>query len=275
MEKSTLWSRIGAWLRGDEPGDSLDRGSPESTSGSNSPTIDKRTDPNGPMTQREPSVATGTSLPSSRVSPSAAGVERQSDAKFTWSKRPDSAGQRGDAASYDRLTELVGSIQEHLKSQVQEADVLVEALDRLAEGIERLPDTAKGELGALERIGNDLATGLASMKRLENAMARLPELTEANRDAMRSIGGELERLRDTDGKIVTALEGLQQVLVELKEGIGRSAGVMRDFRSEMAERHDRLAEIVEIQSKRLTWFSIAVVGLGLVAVIVGAIGLLR
>lgn len=259
MQKESVWSRVGAWLRGD-PDDSLagerHTTSAPSTSIATPFTGERNNGPDDSASVRAAPVGSPRSSEAGQPEPRASRAARTGPTR-------------------DGLEELVSSIKEHLESQVKSSDVLVDALDRLAEGIEGLPAAAKDEQQVLDRIGADLSSGLGALKRLESALAQVPKLADAQRETMVAVNSELSRLRETDEKIASALNGVQQIMVELRDGIGRSAGVMRDFRTEMAERHDHLAAVIEQQVQRFLKLAVVAVALGGLAVVLGLISLLR
>ncbi len=257
MEKNTVWSRVGAWLRGDESEGSLEKNPSEFRSPST--TVQTEQDRGIQTIDMKAAPAPSTSEPSIKKN---GPVDRSV------------SGITDHDTSTDRLAELVVSIKEHLEAQVQGADVLVGALDRLADGLERLPDAAKNELEVLERIGRDVAGTVGTLKRLESSVSQTPKLADAQREAVVTLTNELGRFRETDEKIAGVLEGVQGVMVELRDGIGRSAGAMREFRTEMAERHDTLAQLVEQQSRRFVGLATGAIILGSVAVILGIISVI-
>jgi chromosome segregation ATPase len=259
VQKESVWSRVNAWLRGD-PVDSLagerHRTSSPSTSIATPFAGERNNGPDDSASVRAAPMGSTRLSEEGHLEPRASRVAKSGSTR-------------------DGLEELVSSIKEHLESQVKSSDVLVDALDRLAEGIEGLPAAAKDEQQVLDRIGTDLSSGLGALKRLESALAHLPKLADAQRETIVAMNGELSRLRETDEKIATALNGVQQIMVELRDGIGRSAGVMRDFRTEMAERHEHLAAAIEQQVQRFLKLAVVAVALGGLAVVLGLIGLLR
>ena len=255
MEKNSVWSRVHAWLTGETHPDGVSNTtSVRATSAHSIP--------------RDVEVQAGEKLDAQRLAgastismPTNGPVERER------------SRQHGPRSSEDRLEVCVSAIKEHLEAQVQGADVLVEALDRLASGLEGIPKAAREELGVLERMGGELAVGVGTMKRLETSMAQMPKLADGQREAIVSMNNEMVRLRETDTKIGSTLEGVQQVMTELRDGIGRSAGAMREFRTEMAERHDHLAQTFERQAERVVKLAFVAVALGCAAVVVALIGL--
>lgn len=259
MQKNSVWSRVNAWLRGDEQSGHI-----------------------GGSSDGRPNVVISESVARKENGPAQSGASaaplRPMPASEPGSNGPADRNISGAASLRgrdDRVVELVAAVKDHLEAQVQGADILVGALDRLAEGIEGLPNAAKNELDVLERIRVDVASTLGAAKRLETTLVQVPKLADAQRETMVTLNNELTRLRETDTRIATALDGVQQVMVELRDGIGRSAGAMRDFRSEMADRHEHLASLVERQSQRFVWLAGGAIALGALAVVLGLVSVFR
>lgn len=248
MEKSSVWTRIGAWLRGDEPRDGFSQGSAQGAAHS---LVNPPPAKDGPSLSAPPAES---STEPAATNPTASATAAKSEAS---------------------LHEMVGSIKEHLQAQVQSADVLVESLDRLAGGLERLPDVAKDELGVLEHISEDVSAAVASLKRVESSLGEWAEWGDAQREVLHQLARTLDQLRETDGKIAASLDGLQHGVVELRESVTETSGMMRAFRTEWIERHDRLVLRIEQQTNRLTVLAIAAAGLGAVAALLGILAMTR
>jgi len=188
VEKNSVWSRVSAWLRGEEGDDSVEV----------STRLAPPSNPTSGATKESPS-ASGSSQPS-RMFKSPEPSPLRTNGPVDRSAASAAEPRRAD----DRIAEFVASIKDHLEAQVQGSDVLVGALDRLADGLERLPSAAKDELGLLERINGDLASGIGTLKRIESTLAQMPKLADARREAMVTLNNELSRLRETDAKIAFA-----------------------------------------------------------------------
>jgi hypothetical protein len=73
----------------------------------------------------------------------------------------------------------------------------------------------------------------------------------------------------------TTLEGFQQAVTLLGEATGASAKALQDMRWDASAREERLATILQEQTRRFTLFAAGAVGLAVVAGVIGIIAILR
>ena len=248
VDRVSFWSRINAWLRGNDRADGhTSSPSFHDASGSVSPTIKQANAPYG-------LAAPGTTYGSGR------GVDEP---------RPEKA------STESRLTQLVESIQENLRAQVQGSDVLVGSLDRLAEGLERLPEFAKAEAGVLEKVAADVSAGAGGVKRLEAVLSQWPQIVDSQREAFVMLTRELERTRQSHEKVVTALDTLQQSVTRSISTSEQASTALRDLRTEGTRREEKLERLAGELSQRLYWCAGVGVGVAALAIILALVALFR
>jgi uncharacterized phage infection (PIP) family protein YhgE len=249
VDRVGFWSRINAWLRGDGR---INGGHTSATLG------------NAPM-----SLSSETMQNSPGHGSSIYGEMPPGPGKGTGDT------QNPPVSTEARLTDLVQSIQEHLQAQVQGSDVLVGSLDRLADGLERLPELAKAEAGALEKIAADVAAATSGVKRLELVLSQWPQLVDAQREAFVMLTRELERTRQTHDKMIASLEGLQQATGRSTATMDQTATALRELRAESTRREEKLDRTATELSSRLFWCAGVGVGVAALAVILAMIALFR
>jgi uncharacterized phage infection (PIP) family protein YhgE len=180
-----------------------------------------------------------------------------------------------DAAANRQLTDLVDSIQENLKAQVQGADVLVGSLDRLADGLERLPQLAKSEAGTLEKIAADVAAATGGFKRLEVVLAQWPQLIDAHRESNVTLTHELERTRQSHDRLVATLETLQRALAARDTTMEQAMTLLREMRADACRREERLNQLAAHLSQRFLWSAAAMAGVLSLGLVLALIALFR
>ena len=251
MEKETLWARVGQWLRpSTRPHD------PERF-----PSIGPPLDPIG---GQDISSTDAGIIPSdgSSVGP-----------KFRMA-RTGSAIERLEE-EYARVIKIVESVEKHLELQSERGNSMAGSLDRLAEGLERLPETSKAQVELLSAMNQQMGVDGACMKRVEEHFSQLPRLADAQRETMVSVGRQLDLSRQTNDRIVTTLEGFQQAITLLGEVTDASAKALQDIRRTSSDREERVATILQEQTRRLTFFAVAALSASIVAAVIGIIALLR
>jgi len=242
MERTKLWTKVGNWFkpgtgrRGDSGGDS------QITSPSTS-------DGNGNSTTTS---ATGSSLfRRSRTNPQLDRLE----------------------AEYTRVGDLIGSVQTHLGDQRDRAERIAGSLDSLAASLSYVPDATRAQLDALGAIKDQLATDGAGLRRLEENIAQLPQIADAQRETMVAIARHLEESRETTAKVVGTLDGFRESMSQVGEATSATGRAIEKIRWDQAARDERLAAILQQQTKRLSTFATAAFVLAAVATVASVIAL--
>lgn len=251
MEKATLWSRVGHWLR-----PSARTGEPQRF-----PPIDAAFGPPGegnPTSTDTGIVTSDTSSigPKVRLARTTSAIDRLEE-------------------EYARVIKIVESVQKHLELQSERGETMAGSLKRLAESLEQMPETSKAQVELLTTINQQLGVEGACVKRLDENLSQLPRLADAQRESLVSIGRQLDLSRQTDERVGTTLEGFQQAVTLLGEATGASAKAIQDMRLNASEREERVATLLQAQTRRLTYFAAAAVGASIVAAAIGLIALLR
>ncbi len=174
-----------------------------------------------------------------------------------------------------RVTDLVESMQAHMTSQAQRTDSIARSLEKLAESLSHLPESSQTQLGMLEKISEEVVRGTGSARRLEDSLSQLPQLADAQREAMVSIGHQLEASRESNERVSDALVGVRNVVSQVGESAAASTASLRDLRSELSQREQRVVTVLEDQAGQRQHFAWVMIGLVTVLVLVGITVLVR
>jgi len=174
-----------------------------------------------------------------------------------------------------RVVRLIESVQVHLEQQGERGDLMARSLSRLAESLQHIPDASKTQLEALISIGQRLEADGASVRRVEENLSQLPRIADAQRETMVSIGRQLDLSRQTTEKVATTMDGFQEAVTQLGDATTASSKALQELRWDATAREERMAAILQEQTRRLTIFAIAAVGLAILAAVIGVIALIR
>ena len=251
MERATLWARVGQWLRPSPRAGDLDR----------FPQIDPPLNPigGGGMAATDTGI-----IPSDGSSPG----------PKVRLARTGSAIDRLEE-EYARVIKIVESVEKHLELQSARGESMADSMNRLAESLEHLPETSKAQVELLSTMNHQMGVDGACVKRVEENLSQLPRLADAQRETMVSIGRQLDLSRQTGDRVGTTLEGFQQAVTLLGETTGASAKTLQEMHRNSLEREERVATILQEQTRRLTFFAFAALGASIVAAVIGIIALLR
>ena len=170
---------------------------------------------------------------------------------------------------------LIESISTHLEGQEQRAAAMMESIDALTQTLSSLPEDARAESEALNGIREQLEEDAVRAKRLEDQFAGLPKLADMQRETMASIDRRLSDDVDRNERIHDSLGEVRQALVAVGESATESTNVLREVHTQTLDREERMARLLEAQSRRLTWIAAIAITVSVSAVVVSAIALFR
>jgi septal ring factor EnvC (AmiA/AmiB activator) len=174
---------------------------------------------------------------------------------------------------YARVVRLIESVQHHLEQHSDRAERMSTSLDRLAESLAHLPESSRGQLDLLAKIGEKVAADAASHRNLEQSLSELPRLADAQRETMVAIGRQLESSRESSERVAAVLGGFKEGLSQVAEATSATGRAMEKTRWDAAARDDRLATILQEQTRRLTMFAVAAMSLAAVAALASVIAM--
>jgi hypothetical protein len=248
MEKATFWSRVGHWFRPSGRSvtvDDIGQDGPMGDGGgahlSDSPVSDVLP-PSG-----------GSRFRLARTSPAVERLEEE----------------------YSRIVRLVESVQTHLERQGERSEVMARSLSSVADSLTSLPEASRSNSEALSAINVRLETDGATLKRLDDNLSPLPRLADAQRETMVTIGRHLEVARESNEKLVTTLDGFQQAVTLVSEATSATARALQQIRVDAGAKEDRVAAALREQTRRMTMFAAAAVGLATVAAVLAVVALFR
>ncbi len=253
LAKTKFWSRVGHWISGS--GRSEEREA-----------MDQQAGPLAPRSSGHVEVESGSAAPLAEQA--SAAVSRL---KFTRSSpNPDRLEEE-----HARVATLIDAMQRHLSSQAESSEALARWQDELVQSLSQVPETSRKHLELLTAISDAVSLNAAGAKRVEESLVQLPQLADAQRETMVSIAGQLDLSRQTTERVAGAIEGFQQVLIKLGETSEMSTRTLQHMRLDAAAGEERVAELLEQQSKRLVVFAWSALGLCVVAAVLGLVALFR
>lgn len=201
------------------------------------------------------------------------GAEGRSDAKLRFGR--SSAGMEKLAEEYARVVKLMDGIQQHMSSQDERSERMVQALDRLVENQADAPQVSQRQLEALCSISDAVSADAAARKRIEEELAQLPRIADAQRETMVSIGRQLEATRETNEHVGTAVSEVHRSVASLGDVTESSLKTLERLQAEATVREERLAAVFQEQGRRLAVVAWSAIGLATVVAGIFLVNLLR
>ena len=178
-------------------------------------------------------------------------------------------------AEYAKVVNLIDAIQNHLASQAEQSRNIARSLERLAEGVSTLPDVSNRQLELLGSINESITADLDGKKRLEENLAQLPGLADAQREAMVSIDRQMDASRETHNRLAETLEGVGQSVARFGESSAGSSRVLELMRTDASAHAERVARLVEEQTRKFTIFAWSAIALASLAAVMGIVAFVR
>lgn len=237
MEKTSLWTRVGGWLRVGGRGD----GASEGVFGSTLPEVE------------------GTIVPSSRKT----------------AARHEVSGRERVEEGFAKVVDLVESIRGHMKTQDERTEKIVESLGYIAESLAKTPEHSRAQVESLEQIKQQMEGDAACARRLEENLAQLPGLADAQRETMVGVGRQMDELRLSGESNAAAVGSLGEAISGLDRSTAAASDALREIQNESASREDRLTDLLRDQNRRLTLFAYSALALAVIVSLASLVALLK
>ena len=252
MDRTRIWSRMGRWFKAAEtPSDPT---APSGDDGSgHGDSLPFASDLSSPETAIEPKTPASSRFRLSRTNAAIERLEKE----------------------YGRVVGLIESVQTHMERQGERSEVMAGALTRLAESLDHLPDASTSQLGMLSKISEQLDVDAACAIRIEEGLSQLPSLADAQREAMVAVARQVETSRESTERVADSLDVCQQSMAQLGDATMATERAATQLYRDTSARDERLASILQEQTRRLTLFAYAALTLAVVAVVVGVVALTR
>lgn len=176
---------------------------------------------------------------------------------------------------YQKVVNLVESIQRHLAVQEERSAIVAQSLARLADSLERTPEWSAEQRRLLEGIARNADGQTGALQRIEGSLVQLPALADAQRESITTVSRQLDAARQTHERVSTAVDGFRAAATAVGESCQASASEMRQMQEGARQGEARMAAMFQEQSRRFTVFAMVVGGVGVVSAIIGLVAMLR
>lgn len=181
-------------------------------------------------------------------------------------RRPNSADLQ---QRYERVGQLLDSLSEHFDVQDQRSKELGEAVARMADVFEQLPEAQRTQADCMQSIASHLSTSNRQSSEMKDTLARVPSAIQAQADAIQAVSRQMGVSSKTDMQMVGALQRLSRVVGALGVASRAQIDSLKRMEAETTEQRAALTDIVRDQNR---WMVVALVIAGIVSI--GAIAAL-
>lgn len=246
-QNNTLWSRFGNWLDSFKPDETV----PQLT-----------------LTSTIASVPPQRLSPDDECEPSS---EKGSNRLMPWRKRDQILEQLQDG--YDKVLDLVGSIQDHLLLHNKRSDQVAELLTVLSKGIEDVPKATRQHADSLTGLTRQLEIENRHNRAIVDAISELPRSADAQRRGMEAIATQVQASTAVTEKLSGRLDSVGQVVKLLGDALDEQVHTLKVVQQAARHQENQVMAIMERQSRRSAKLIASTLGLAAVLAVATVISL--
>ncbi|MBN1342824.1 MAG: hypothetical protein JXQ73_09110 [Phycisphaerae bacterium] len=254
MEKVSLWTRMGGWLRGvrrtDGEGDLI--GDATTSSETLSATSEAGQEPDSSDVAASEHIATS--------------LSRRGRREASLSKLQD---------GYDRVLDMMDKMQAHMGIQEQRTQEMTTSLAQLNRSLANQPNISQQQVELLSAIAAQLETSTVRTLQLADAIGELPRVARQQSDSLGSIQRQLEMGAETDAHLATTLQSLGRSVDRLSESSEKQSGALSDLRATGNDHQEQVSRILQRQTRQFTVLVGMTAVLAVAAIVLGTIALIR
>ncbi len=249
MEKITLWSRLGDWVRQSRrslgwPGESNSENDSLGDADGHLPGNGRQNGRNG------------------------------NDAR-PWYRRGLRSRVAEVSLETQRIAELLEAIGARIDQQQENAQSTHRAVDRLATVLSTVHDAMRSQTDLLMTVQRRLDGDAPILKQIQDGLFKLATIRETLLETMNSTARWADASQKSDEVLGAGIERMRQSIGQLSDASSSGLRSLDAVRSDLRDRFDELTATVSALNRRVSLFASSAAVLALLALIVGVIALLR
>jgi chemotaxis regulatin CheY-phosphate phosphatase CheZ len=168
-------------------------------------------------------------------------------------------------AAYERVVDLVGSIERHFEKQDERAGRLTDSVDRVSPILERFAETQHAQGEFIRAIATHADSTGRHTAEISETLREVPVSLKAQAGAIQSIARHMEIAHEVDTQLVHSLERFGQAVEALRESGTAQVETLERLHAGDQRRQDQLKTLVREQGRRLMLATVVGALLGLAA----------
>ncbi len=247
MERTTLWSRVGDWIK-----------HPRRSLGWDITEIDNS------------QIANDHSY-----LPAPANLDSQGGNGHKRSWLPFHGNRKLLEDQNRQVAELVQSMQGHVQRQTQVAESANQNLERLITSLSELPAVMQAQQQALGKIQSQLDAQPSGQKHVQEVLTQLGGIRDAVREGSSAFVRYSEVAQKSSDTIAAELQKQGQAVTQLAQSSDPMMRAISALRADVGARGQELAQCVTTLNTKLIQFASAALILAIIAAIIGVVALFR
>lgn len=189
-----------------------------------------------------------------------------------WSKRDQTLAKLQEG--YERVTQVVEAVQQHLSEQGQRTERIATALENLSRNLTDVPAAARQQIETLQAIAGHLETTNTRSQQLNETMAEIPRAARVQGEALSGIKRQLDMAGEQNLLTSQTMEKLGTAIHSLGEFNNAQTQVLRDMSVSTVHQNELLTRMIAKQSRRFLILFIVTVILATGAVAAAVVAML-
>ncbi len=192
-----------------------------------------------------------------------------------------SRGRRNEVAiqqlqsGYERVVDLVDSIQQHQHEQDSRAREISASLAHVAQTLQVIQSVDGEQAATLSRIAEELRTANERATEWGRAVTELPRIAESQRETLASVAKQMEATAERDGRLNDSLASFREAVTSLGDATTASSVAIKSLQMSSLEGSERIADLMRQQNHRFTMLFVLTIVLVIVALTFVAVAWLR
>lgn len=171
---------------------------------------------------------------------------------------------------FTALTDLMGSVRDHLERQSVRQDELLRCLSHLPEALQSIPESNRVNTETLQAIHQHLATQSDAQDRLTNVLDKIGDTSSQTHKVLDELRSGVDGLNQHDLQVSQTLSSVGSAMQTVSRQSENSTQVLQDMKQSISEHDDALTQAIHRQNKRFAWLLAVVIVMAIAAL--GAVG---
>jgi methyl-accepting chemotaxis protein len=168
---------------------------------------------------------------------------------------------------FNKLTEQLQGINEHLSRQVAQHEDLMGRINQLPELLESFPAVVENQKQLTEQLFEQLKATVTKSQQFMDAVEKIPAETAKQTDALVDIDHQLAAAADTDVQMAEGFNKFNQTLDQLNQSTISQTDSILQMSKTFATSDRYLKYLMSRQNKRFMWIFVTAISVCVLAIL--------
>jgi hypothetical protein len=170
-------------------------------------------------------------------------------------------------AGYQRIAELMDSLQEHYRRQDERSSRVEQQTERIAGFLQQLTENGRQQQEQVRAIADNVSQANRHTAGMSESLSQLPPLLQAEADAVRSMVRQMDVAQESDTQLMHSLQKLGQAVEALNAAGAAQVQTLERLNASERQQREALTLLVREQTRRFFVIMVvaAILGVGALA----------